>query len=228
MATPYDLSDLTIHALLINNTYSETTYLPQLKDRILNSDLMTRTLSQFPHCITRCDNLTSKEMQEKTRLFSTDMTKLAEKEGAVVTLLYFSGFGTRCDYDPDDTFLCGIDYTARYRDLPYRLMADYLYPLSKLDGIHMLVLDVCDITKDGIAYPFIMPQLPARFHALFTTNNRQWQNNDDSLTKRWCDIPPRALSIEKRSSFVRRQSQKFIVNEYSTLYNQFVFKTNKK
>lgn len=221
---PYDLSHLAINALLINNTYNETTYLSQLNDRILNNDLMIKGLSHLPGSVSRYDNLTSKEMKEKTQLFATDVTKRAEKDGAVVTLLYFSGFGTRCDYDFADTFLCGTDYTTRYRDLhPYRLMADYLYPLSKLKGVHMLVLDVCDITKSN-EYPFVMPQLPLRFHALFTTNNREWQNNDTSLTKRWCDMWSTSQSIERKGRCVRgSEPQKYIINEHSTLLNQFIF-----
>lgn len=229
----YDLTSQPIYALLINNTYTDPGSLaPSLPNRANNENMMTRRLSKYNNIyLTQVSNLNARGLKTVTTSF-IDLVKESTKEHGqpVVTLFYFSGYGTRREEDADEAILCGTDFKPSLRGDAFRILPDYIEPLATVPGIHMLLMDCVQI---NFAYSFLMPSLPPRFHALYT-NYCACKDGGDATTLRspmtlaWCELSLQGYSIEELSKRVRivlmGLSTPIPVYECSTLHNHFVFK----
>ena len=223
---PYDLTGSRIYALAINNTYVDSA-LPTLSNRMHNENLMTKRLADCqPSELEVWSNLTSKAIKEVVSKFLCRVKAAAKNEGPVVTLFYFSGYGTTRDGDREQSILCGIDYERSARHQPFRLLFDYMALLHDLPGMHMLLLDCDSLEKH---FDFTVPPLPASFHVFSTTH----AHLDDpltltsALTRTWCKYTQVPGSLEEVCKRVRIElTQSYgpaIVNECSTLLNHFCF-----
>jgi hypothetical protein len=230
LEVPYDLSATeSVHVLMIHNTYDSTTgCLPSLVDRKDNASLLRATLEGLKSVsITSLCNVTSSEMREATAKFVKGAEEKVDTDGHVVTLFYFSGYGVGYEADREESFLCTEDCMEKSLELPYRLNADYLQLMQRVPGLHMLLLDCCDVNG---SLRFRLPVLPPRFHALYTDESQAGfiDVQASPLTRVWCDQLHLPGSLEDHAKRVRislllSYDKPFTSYECSTLLNHFEF-----
>lgn len=237
----YDLSGLPVHLLLINNTYDDSkkaeSVLPPLPHRRHNDALMIKTLC-FNHSrgperstafrVCQGSNLTVEKMRKKVASFMRQVEEAVKKDGAAVTLFHFSGYGTRLEADTDEAVLCSADHGPSMKRESFRILHDYLHPLSDVPGMHMLLLDCCHLNSSPY-FPFMLPNLPPRFHALYTNDSQQGDPTTltSPLTDTWCK-QLYTHCVEDHSKLVRISLQSalptpFFAYECSTLHNHYSF-----
>ena len=228
---PYDLSSHPIQVLIISNTHDTGRPLPFLPYRSKNASRLEGILPKNAVTTICCSDATSDDMQSITKQFLSKVEDVAKGGNPVVTLFYFSGYGTRLDDDADQAVLCGTDHNEKnfFRARPYRLLFDYIHPVSRFPGVHMLLMDCAGI-ETGVHFSFMMPRLEARFHALYTTDDQMGSHKTGTspLTETWCSlVRAKPSSIEDLSKAVRismvSQAPYLNAHECSTLYNHFTF-----
>ena len=226
----YDLSQTeVVHVLIIHNTHETAgSSLPSLADRRDNASLLVSTLEKLkPVRITSVYNATGSEMRDTTARFIRSAQKKVDKDGHVVTLFYFSGYGLGYEADREDSILCGEDYNDKSLEVPYRLDAEYFQFMQSVPGLHMLLLDCCHVNG---SFRFRMPVLPPRFHALYTDVAQPGFSDShvSPLTRVWCAHTHLPDSLEDHSKRVRVSlllcyEKPFTSYECSTLLNHFEF-----
>lgn len=226
---PYDLTGQPIYALVVGNTYAgdddESFSLPR---RNANDVHVAQRLREYSGThLTHAHNQTGSNLKQLVTSFLRKINEATKNSngGPVVTFFYFSGFGTLREDDVDQAILCGTDYKNKLRGEAFRLLFDYIDPLSTVPGLHMLLLD-CGHLQHSL--PFDVPHLPPRFHVFYTNESSVGDEKKlvTPLTQLWCSLSSQNLSVEQLCKGVRMALvhwPKTAVYECSTLHNHFVF-----